>query len=55
MIQKAKLGEGGRARPVRAFGEMVDLLWRTDRQTTERLEELLNDAMESQVVRVLAR
>jgi MEDS: MEthanogen/methylotroph, DcmR Sensory domain len=53
MIQKAKFGEGGRARPVRAFGEMVDLLWRTDRQTTERLEELLNEVMESQSVHLL--
>jgi MEDS: MEthanogen/methylotroph, DcmR Sensory domain len=53
MIQKAKLGEGGRVRPVRAFGEMVDLLWRTDRQTTERLEELLNEVMERQSVRLL--
>jgi hypothetical protein len=53
MIEKAKIGEGGRARPVRAFGEMVDLLWRTDRQTTERLEELLNDLMESHSVRLL--
>src|SRR5450432_2940735 len=53
MIQKAKIGEGGRARPVRAFGEMVDLLWRTDRQTTERLEELLNEVMERQSVRIL--
>ena len=53
MIQKAKVGEGGRARPVRAFGEMVDLLWRTDRQTTERLEDLLNEVMGSQSVRLL--
>jgi MEDS: MEthanogen/methylotroph, DcmR Sensory domain len=53
MIQKAKIGAGARPRPVRAFGEMVDLLWRTDRQTTERLEELLNEVMESQAVRLL--
>jgi len=53
MIQKAKTGECGRGRPVRAFGEMVDLLWRTNRQTTERLEELLNEVMEDQGVRLL--
>ena len=53
MIEKAKIGEGGRERPVRAFGEMVDLLWRTDRQTTERLEELLNEVIKSHSVRLL--
>jgi hypothetical protein len=53
MIQKAKIGEDGRDRPVRVFGEMVDLLWRTDRRTTERLEELFNEVIVRQSVRLL--
>ncbi len=53
MIQKAKKGGGGRVRRVRAFAEMVDLLWRTDRRTTERLEDLLNGVMQTESVCLL--
>jgi MEDS: MEthanogen/methylotroph, DcmR Sensory domain len=53
MIEKAKIGEDGRARPVRVFGEMVDLLWKTDHQTTQRLEELWNEVIEAQSVPLL--
>jgi len=53
MIQKAKKGGGGRRRPVRAFAEMVDLLWKTDRKTTKRLEDLLNEVMETESVCLL--
>jgi hypothetical protein len=53
MIEKAKISDDGRARPVRAFAEMVDLLWRTDRQTTERLEQLFNEVIERQPLRLL--
>lgn len=53
MVRKAKIGQDGKARPVRVFGEMVDLLWRTDHKTTERVEQLWNEVIESQAVPLL--
>jgi hypothetical protein len=44
LIQKAKAGSGNhKDRPVRVFGEMVDLIWKPHPQATERLEELWNE------------
>jgi hypothetical protein len=40
-------------RPVRLFGEMVDLLWETHLKTTQRLEELWNDIIEAYRVPLL--
>lgn len=53
MIQKAKTDNNGRVRSVRVFGEMVDLLWRADPKTTQRLEELWNEVIEAQCVPLL--
>jgi hypothetical protein len=46
MIVGAKVA-GGRLRPVRVFGEMVDLIWRADPQTTQRQEELWNEVIDA--------
>ncbi|MDP9114271.1 MAG: MEDS domain-containing protein [Acidobacteriota bacterium] len=53
MIEKAKIGQDGNERPVRVFGEMVDLLWKADPLTTQRLEELWNDVIEAESVPLL--
>ena len=53
MIEKAKAGGKDQNRPVRLFGEMVDLLWRTDARSTQRLEELWNDVIEAHSVPLL--
>jgi KaiC/GvpD/RAD55 family RecA-like ATPase len=53
MIKKAKLDESGKTRNVRVFGEMVDLLWKSDPHTTQRLEELWNEVIEAQSVPLL--
>jgi KaiC/GvpD/RAD55 family RecA-like ATPase len=53
MIQIAKVGEQGRRRKVRVCGEMVDLLWKTDYQTTQRLEELWNEVIDAESVPLL--
>lgn len=41
------------SRPVRLFGEMVDLLWRTDHRSTQRLEELWNEVIDAYSVPLL--
>ena len=43
----------GRARPVRLFGEMVDLIWISNPKATLRLEELGNEVIESHSMTVL--
>ena len=43
----------GRARPVRLFGEMVDLIWISNPKATLRLEELGNEVIASHSVTVL--
>jgi hypothetical protein len=43
----------GRTRPVRLFGEMVDLIWTSNPKTTLRLEQLGNEVIESHSVTVL--
>jgi len=52
LIERAKTS-GGRQRPVRVFGEMVDLIWESNLQTTQRLEELWNDVIEAHSVPLL--
>ena len=52
MIEKAKSSNGQR-RPVRVFGEMVDLLWKSDPQITQRIEELWNEVIEAHSVPLL--
>ena len=42
-----------RARPVRLFGEMVDLIWISNPEATLRLEELGNEVIESHSVTIL--
>jgi hypothetical protein len=61
--QKFKIGLGsmidtarahrGRTRPVRVFGEMVDLIWISNPKATLRLEELGNEVIESHSVTIL--
>jgi hypothetical protein len=51
MIEKAK-AKGG-PRPVRVFGEMVSLTWRSHQQATERLEELWNQVIAEHQVPLL--
>jgi len=51
MIQRARTAGGGR--PVRVFGEMVSLIWRSQQQATERLEELWNEVIQEQSVPLL--
>jgi hypothetical protein len=51
MIGRARAAGGGR--PVRVFGEMVSLIWRSQRQATERLEELWNEVIQEQSVPLL--
>jgi len=54
LIEKAKAGRDGHpSRPVRVFGEMVDLIWKTQLQSTERLEQLWNDLIETHSVPLL--
>jgi hypothetical protein len=53
MIEKAKVGQDGTSRNVRVFGEMVDLLWKHDPHTTQRLEELWNEVIAAQSVPLL--
>jgi len=43
----------GRTRPVRVFGEMVDLIWTSNPDATLRLEQLGNEVIESHSVTVL--
>ena len=54
LIENAKAsGPNRRTRPVRVFGEMVDLLWKSDFRTTQRLEELWNEVIEAHSVPLL--
>jgi hypothetical protein len=54
IIEKAKGGDGATTnRPVRVFGEMVDLLWTTNLKATERLEQLWNEVIEAHSVPLL--
>jgi predicted RNA-binding Zn-ribbon protein involved in translation (DUF1610 family) len=52
MVDAAKTYRG-RNRPVRLFGEMVDLIWISNPQATLRLEQLWNELVESYPVTVL--
>lgn len=51
-IEKARTHGGGN-RPVRVFGEMVDLIWISNPKATLRLEELWNEVIESYSVPLL--
>lgn len=51
-IQRAKSANGER-RSVRVFGEMVDLLWKSNPRITQRLEELWNEVIETHSVPLL--
>ncbi len=53
MIEKAKRGGKGKDRPVRVFGEMVDLIWTLNPKATQRLEELWNEVIEKHSVPLL--
>jgi hypothetical protein len=54
MIQNAKRNGAGLAdRPVRVFGEMVDLIWKSHLRSTERLEQLWNDVIREHSVPLL--
>jgi hypothetical protein len=54
MIEMAKAGSGhGKDRPVRVFGEMVDLIWTSNLKATHRLEELWNDVIAAHSVPLL--
>ena len=52
MIEQAKAYNGKR-RPVRVFGEMVDLLWQSNPRITQRIEELWSDVIEAHSVPLL--
>jgi hypothetical protein len=52
LIERARTADGKR-REVRVFGEMVDLLWRSDPATTQRMEELWNEIIETHTVPLL--
>jgi hypothetical protein len=52
MIDTARK-HSGRTRPVRLFGEMVDLIWISNPKATLRLEELGNEVIQSHSVTVL--
>jgi len=52
LIERARTANGKR-RPVRVFGEMVDLLWRSDPATTQRMEELWDEVIEAHSVPLL--
>jgi hypothetical protein len=51
MIQKSKTASGNR--PVRVFGEMVDLIWKNHPKANDRLEELWNDVIKAHSVPLL--
>ena len=52
MIEQAKAYDG-KKRPVRVFGEMVDLLWQSNPRITQRIEELWNDVIKAHAVPLL--
>ena len=51
MILKTRGSDGNR--PVRVFGEMVDLIWTSNPNATERLEQLWNEVIEEHSVPLL--
>jgi hypothetical protein len=51
LIEKAKAVSS--PRPVRVFGEMVDLIWKTDPKPTHRMEELWNEVIQAHSVPLL--
>ncbi len=54
LIEKAKASGGNRTtRPVRVFGEMVDLLWKSDLRSTQQLEDLWSEVIEAHSVPLL--
>jgi hypothetical protein len=54
MIDTAKATSGNRPqRPVRVFGEMVNLLWKDNPNGTQRLEELWNEVIAAYSVPLL--
>jgi hypothetical protein len=54
LIERASRDERtGRSREVRLFGEMVSLLWPTNRAAAERLEELGNEVIEEYSIPIL--
>jgi hypothetical protein len=53
LIEKVKAGRETENRPVRVFGEMVNAIWKTCPQATERLERLWNDVIEAHSVPLL--
>ena len=59
MIEKAKGGNGkegngkGTDRPVRVFGEMVNLIWTSNPKATQRLEELWNEVIKTHSIPLL--
>ncbi|HEY6393443.1 MAG TPA: MEDS domain-containing protein [Bryobacteraceae bacterium] len=54
LIEAAKASGGNRTeRAVRVFGEMVDLLWKSNLRTTQRLEELWNEVIDAHSVPLL--
>jgi MEDS: MEthanogen/methylotroph, DcmR Sensory domain len=53
LIERAKVGDGNRRRPVRVFGEMVQITWEANLRGTERLEELWNQVIEAHAVPLL--
>lgn len=52
MIESAK-GSGGSPRPVRVFGEMVDLIWTSNPTATQHLERLWNEVIHQHAVPLL--
>jgi hypothetical protein len=53
MIEKAKGKGQGKDRPVRVFGEMVDLIWTSSPKATHRLEQLWNEVIETHSIPLL--
>ena len=54
LIERARRDERtGRNRHVRLFGEMVNLVWPTNRAAAERLEELSNEIVEEYSIPIL--
>ena len=51
MIERSKTASGNR--PVRVFGEMVDLIWKHHPKANDRLEELWNDVIKTHSVPLL--
>lgn len=50
---RTAMSSGGKSRPVRVFGEMVNLLWTDSPHATERLEQLWNTVIAEHEVPLL--